>query len=81
MTSEPHDPSKPDNGGDPSAQKPAEDAPLFTLFRAFRRFLVPFLLSWALAYVGSARGVEWLYYAGLGGVTLSLVVLLVWLIS
>jgi hypothetical protein len=31
--------------------------------------------------VGSARGVEWIYFAGLGGVTISMLVLLIWLIS
>jgi hypothetical protein len=60
---------------------PSDDAPLRGLFRALRIFLVPFLLSWAFAYVGSARGAEWLYFAGLGGVTLSLVGLMIWLIS
>ena len=57
-----------------------DDAPLRGLFRAFRIFLVPFILSWALAYLGSERQLEWVYYAGLAGVTVSLLVLLVWLI-
>jgi hypothetical protein len=57
-----------------------DDSPLHGLFRAFRIFLVPFILSWALAYLGSERQLEWVYYTGLGGVTVSLLVLLVWLI-
>jgi hypothetical protein len=68
--------------GEPKQQPaPSDDAALHTLFRALRIFLVPFVLSWAFAYVGSAGGAEWLYYAGLGGVTLSLVALMIWLIS
>jgi hypothetical protein len=81
MSSDPQGPDSPGAGGEPTDPKPPEDSPLLGLFRAFRRFLVPFLFSWALAYVGSARGVEWLYFAGLGGVTVSLVVLMIWLIS
>ncbi len=69
------------DGGEPTEPKPTDDSPLSGLFRVLGRFLVPFVFSWALAYVGSARNVEWLYYAGLGGVTLSLVVLMIWLIS
>jgi hypothetical protein len=56
------------------------DAIVRTLFRVTRTFLVPFLLSWAIAYVGGQRGVEWLYYAGLGGVGLSVIGLLLWLL-
>jgi hypothetical protein len=81
MTSDPRGPNAPP-GGDPPGQAPEpDDAPLRNLFRVFRRFLVPFLFSWALAYVGSARGIEWLHYTGLGGVTLCLIVLMIWLIS
>jgi hypothetical protein len=77
------DPQEPGTDGDrqPLEPKPTEESPLIGLFRVLKRFLVPFVFSWALAYVGSAREIEWLYYAGLGGVTLSLVVLMIWLIS
>jgi hypothetical protein len=50
------------------------------LFRVARAFLVPFLLSWTVAYVGGEWGVEWLYYAGLGGVGISIIGLMVWLL-
>jgi hypothetical protein len=83
MTSERNGPQS--GSGEPKGESkqpaPSDEAPLHGLFRALRIFLVPFLLSWAFAYVGSARGAEWLYFAGLGGVTLSLVVLMIWLIS
>jgi hypothetical protein len=83
MTSEPNSPES--GSGEPKVESrqpaPNDDALLHGLFRALRIFLVPFLLSWAFAYVGSARGAEWLYFAGLGGVTLSLVALMIWLIS
>jgi hypothetical protein len=80
MSSDPQKPGTNDDG-DPTDAKPVEESPLIGLFRVLKRFLVPFMFSWALAYVGSAREIEWLYYAGLGGVTLSLVVLMIWLIS
>jgi hypothetical protein len=69
----------------PQAPKPpeaaAEEHPLAGLLRAFKRFLIPFLLSWVLAYVGSNLQLDWLYFAGLGGVGVSMLVFLVWLIS
>lgn len=65
----------------PAPSAPPDDSSLPGMFRALKVFLVPFMLSWAFAYVGSAQGTEWLYYAGLGGVTLSLVVLMIWLVS
>ena len=71
MTEEPRDES--------STPDPA-DAPFAGLIRAFKRFLVPFLFSWALAYIGSNRDLEWIYFAGLGGVFASMLGLLVWLI-
>jgi hypothetical protein len=60
---------------------PAEEHPLQGLARAFKRFLIPFLASWVLAYVGSNLQLPWVYFAGLGGVTVSMLVFLVWLIS
>ena len=59
---------------------PSADATVRMLFRVTRTFLVPFLLSWALAYIGGERGMEWLYYAGLGGVGVSVIGLLLWLL-
>jgi hypothetical protein len=64
----------------PSSPPPHEPSPLAGLLRAFKIFLVPFLLSWALAYIGANRELEWLYFAGLGGVGVALLGLLVWLI-
>ena len=60
---------------------PPEPSPLAGLMRAFKIFLVPFLLSWALAYIGSNRDLEWLYFTGLGGVGVSMLGLMVWLIN
>jgi len=50
------------------------------LFRVARAFLVPFLLSWTVAYVAGEWRIEWLYYAGLGGVGISIIGLMVWLL-
>ena len=77
---------KPEEKPKPEGEKPGQpdnspEASLRGLARAFKLFLFPFLFSWALAYVGSARGLEWLYFAGLGGVTLSMLGLMIWLIS
>jgi hypothetical protein len=58
-----------------------EPSPLAGLIRAFKIFLVPFLLSWALAYIGANLELEWLYFTGLGGVGVSMLGLLVWLIQ
>ncbi|MGD8859076.1 MAG: hypothetical protein PVI30_03635 [Myxococcales bacterium] len=51
------------------------------LGRALKVFLWPFLFSWIVAYAGSARGMDWLHFVGLGGVGLCMLGLLVWLIS
>jgi hypothetical protein len=50
------------------------------LLRVAARFMIPFLFSWAVAFVGSQSGREWLYFVGLGGVTLSMLGLMIWLI-
>jgi hypothetical protein len=65
----------------PPTAPAAEEHPLAGLARAFKRFLIPFLASWVLAYVGSNLQLEWVYFTGLGGVTVSMLVFLVWLIS
>jgi hypothetical protein len=62
---------------------PSDDSPdaiMRTLFRVTRTFMVPFLLSWAVAWIGGQRGLDWLYYAGLGGVGVSVIGLLLWLL-
>ena len=67
----------------PGPSSPPDEPQSFTvegLFRVARAFLVPFLLSWTVAYVGGEWGVEWLYYAGLGGVGISIIGLMVWLL-
>jgi hypothetical protein len=56
------------------------DALVRMLGRVVRTFLVPFLSSWFLSYVGGQLGYEWLYYAGLTGVGLSVIGLLLWLL-
>jgi hypothetical protein len=81
---EPEKPDEKPKQAEQPKQAPDEnsaEASLRSLARATRAFLFPFLFSWALAYVGSARGVDWLYFAGLGGVTLSMLGFLVWLIG
>jgi hypothetical protein len=57
----------------------AEPSPLEPALRAGKLFIWPFLFSMAMAFVGSRRDVDWLYYAGLGGVGLSMIALFVWL--
>jgi len=59
---------------------PATEHPFAGLVRAFKRFLGPFLCSWAVAYVGASTAVDWLHYAGLVGVGVSMMALLIWLI-
>lgn len=75
--------TEPTGPDDPNAASPpsTEEHPLASLGRAFKRFLIPFLLSWVLAYVGANLQLDWLYFAGLVGVGVSMLVLLVWLIS
>lgn len=68
---------------DPNQSQKGDNSPdaiMRTLFRVTRTFLVPFLLSWAVAYVGGQRGIDWLYYVGLGGVGVSVIGLLLWLL-
>lgn len=64
----------------PPAQKPPEESPFEPAIRAGKRFLLPFMISWGLTYVGSQRDLEWLYFAGMAGVTVSMLGLLVWLL-
>jgi hypothetical protein len=59
---------------------PPEPSPLEGLLRAFKIFMIPFLVSWVLAYIGSNRNLEWVYFTGLGGVGISMLGLMVWLI-
>ena len=51
------------------------------LDKVLKIFLWPFMFSFGMAYVGGARSVGWLHFAGLGGVLLCMIALLVWLIS
>jgi hypothetical protein len=73
-------PEDPKQAPKPAPDDDSPDAIMRTLFRVTRTFLVPFLLSWAVAYVGGQRGVDWLYYTGLGGVGVSVIGLLLWLL-
>lgn len=61
-------------------QSPPPDQQVAALLKVFRRFMFPFLFSWAVAYVGSSRGSDWMHFAGLGGVGLSIIGLLLWLL-
>lgn len=71
-------PNDPKQGERPATS--TDKAALEPALRAFKAFLLPFLFSWAVAYVGSARDLDWLHFTGLGGVGLTMLVLLVWLI-
>lgn len=66
---EPHEPPPP----------APEPSPLAPALRAAKAFLWPFMLSMAMAFIGGRRDIDWLYYAGLGGVGLSMAGLFVWL--
>lgn len=68
--------SEPDHEPPPRAPEPS---PLEPALRAAKAFLWPFMLSMAMAFIGSRRDIDWLYYAGLGGVGLSMIGLFVWL--
>ncbi len=71
-------PKQPEPSHRPRADESSEI--IETLFRVTKIFMVPFLLSWMLAYGGGQLNLEWVYYAGLGGVALSIVGLLMWLL-
>jgi hypothetical protein len=58
---------------------PPEPSPLEPALRAGKLFLWPFMFSMAMAFIGGRRDIDWLYYAGLAGVGLSMVSLFVWL--
>jgi hypothetical protein len=75
-------PEEQDAGRPRQAPETLRDHPEFQrLGRALKVFLWPFLFSWIVAYAGSARNLDWLHFAGLGGVGLCMLALLVWLIS
>jgi hypothetical protein len=59
---------------------PPEPSPLEPALRAAKAFLWPFMFSFALAFVGSRRENDWLLYAGLGGIALSMIGLFLWLV-
>jgi hypothetical protein len=68
--------SEPDHEPPPPAPEPS---PLEPALRAAKVFLWPFMLSMAMAFIGARRDIDWLYYAGLGGVGLSMIGLFIWL--
>ena len=68
-----------DPGSQPTRRRPRDEDPFGSALRALRAFLLPFLLSWAIAYVGSVRELDWLHFIGLGGVGLTMIGLFVWL--
>jgi hypothetical protein len=75
---EPEPAQPPRSAPPPSLLEP--DSPLHGMIRAFKIFLVPFIISWALAWIGSESQLDWMYYTGLGGVGASMLFLMVWLI-
>ncbi|MDH5671251.1 MAG: hypothetical protein OEZ06_03825 [Myxococcales bacterium] len=78
---EPHDENAQQPDTDGEEQRPLSDREQAErLLRVARIFLLPFMFSWALAYVGSARGSDLVHFIGLGGVGLSMLALLLWLI-
>jgi hypothetical protein len=72
------DPAQPPEGERREAS--SDKLSLEPALRAGKAFIFPFLFSWAVAYVGSARDLDWLHFTGLGGVGLTMLVLMVWLI-
>lgn len=56
-----------------NAPKPKRHAEFFGALSAV------FLFGWAASYVGSDRGIEWLYFVGLALVGLPLLILMAWL--
>ena len=68
-----------------AAQTPAQTAaPKPTPKRArhaefFGALFAVFVFGWAASYLGSARGIDWLYFTGLTFVGLPLLVLMAWL--
>jgi hypothetical protein len=74
--------SNPDQAPPPPEHpsRPPEASPLEPALRAAKTFLWPFMLSMAMAFVGARRDIDWLYYAGLGGVAVSMIGLFLWLV-
>jgi fatty acid desaturase len=72
------DPHPTPPNGDKREDTPAELVD--RLFRVAKTFLIPFLGSWLFAYAGGTLGFEWVYYAGLAGVGVSIIGLLLWLL-
>jgi len=64
----------------PARRDPRDEDPFGSAARAARAFLFPFLFSFALAYIGSVRAIDWMHFVGLGGVGLSMIGLMIWLI-
>lgn len=74
-------PAKPSNPPHSVGKPPKKDDTVAMLLRVAQRFMVPFVLSFVLAFIGSQLNLMWLYFAGLIGVGLAMLGLLVWLIS
>lgn len=69
-----------DTEPEPPQQPPQpEPSPLAPAMRAGKAFLGPFMFSMAMALIGGRRDLDWMYYAGLAGVGISMVALFVWL--
>ena len=58
---------------------PPEESPLAPALRAGKAFITPFMFSMVMALIGSRRDIDWMYYAGLAGVGISMVCLFIWL--
>ena len=73
--------AKPSNPPNSARKPPKKDDTVAMLLRVAQRFMVPFVLSFLLAFIGSQLNLMWLYFGGLIGVGVSMLGLLVWLIS
>jgi len=71
--------SEPEQPAEPTPHPPEQESPLAPALRAGKAFITPFMLSMLMALLGSRRDIDWMYYAGLAGVGISMVCLFVWL--
>ena len=67
-------------GSRPSGTTTPKDDTGAMLLRVTKRFMVPFVLSWAIAFLGGRLDLDWLVNVGLVGVGISMLGLLLWLI-
>ena len=71
------EPRAPDRAVAPPAAQPKAKRTRHAEF--FAGLFAVFVFGWAASYIGSARGIDWLYFTGLTFVGLPLLVLMAWL--